>query len=139
MVFKLNIATKDGKTFHLESDSEAFIGKSIKENIDGEDFNSDLKGYVFEIAGASDKAGLPALESVEGVGLKGLLLKRGKAMRTASPKGLRRRKSIRGKVLSENISQINLKVVKSGGKKLDEIFPDQNKAKEKAEVKVAAE
>ena len=149
MAFKLNIAVKDGKTYHLESDSESFIGNSIKEKISGEDFSNDLHGYIFEITGASDKAGLPALECVEGVGLKRLLLKKGKAMRNSKIKGLRRRKTIRGKVLSENISQINLKVSKVGGKKLEEVFDSQNggklkenrehKRKQKASAPVAEE
>ena len=73
MTFKLNISTKDGKTYHLENDSESFIGKSIKEKINGEDFNSDLNGYVFEICGASDKAWLPAMDYVDGVGLKKII------------------------------------------------------------------
>ncbi len=136
--FKINISTKDGKTYHVESDSESFIGKSIKEKVDGNDFNDGLNGYVFEITGASDKAGLPALDSVEGVGLKGLLLSYGTGMKTARPKGLRKRKTIRGKVISENIVQINLKLVKAGGKKLEEVFSDQNKAKEEPKAVEAA-
>ena len=46
------------------------------------------------------------------------------------PKGLRLRKTVRGKIISTAISQINLKVVKEGGKKLSEVFPDQGKPKE---------
>jgi len=94
MAFKLNISEKDGKTYHLDNDSEFFIGKSIGEEISGIDFNSDLNGYKFLITGASDKAGLPALNNVEGVGLKRVLMKYGKGMRTASPKGLRKRRIV---------------------------------------------
>ena len=54
--------------------------------------------------------------------------KEGKRKRSRSkPKGLRLRKTVRGKTISEAISQINLKVLKEGKKKLLEIFPDQNK------------
>lgn len=130
MPFKINISTKDGKTYYLENDSEEFIGKSIKERINGEDINSDLNGYVFEITGVSDKAGFPAFENVEGIGLKRVLLKYGKGMKTARPRGVRLRKTVRGKVISENIVQINLKIVKQGNKKLEEIFPNQIKSKE---------
>lgn len=138
VTFKINLSTKDGKTYHLESDSESLIGKSIREKVNGEELNADLHGYVFEITGASDKAGLPALELVEGVGLKGVLLKYGKGMKERG-NGLRRRKTIRGKVISDNIVQINLKLLKSGGKKLEEIFSEQNKVKEEAKaVEVAA-
>jgi len=55
------------------------------------------------------------------------------------PKGLRLRKTARGKVISEEISQINLKILKQGNKKLEEVFPEQVKQPEaeasKEEVK----
>jgi hypothetical protein len=51
-----------------------------------------------------------------------------------TPKGLRMRKTVRGKVISPAIVQINLKIVKEGNKKLSEIFPDQNQPKEKAKA-----
>ena len=47
-----------------------------------------------------------------------------------TPGGLRLRKTVRGKLISPAISQINLKVLKEGGKKLSEVFEDQNKSKE---------
>ena len=106
-----------------------------------------FSGYEFEITGASDSAGFTAHESVPGIGLKRILLTYGKAMHkrprregkkkvsNPKPKGLRLRKTVRGKVISPDIVQINLKVVKEGGKKLSEIFPDQNKPKEKEEKK----
>ena len=48
----------------------------------------------------------------------------------SKPKGLRLRKTVRGKIISPAIVQINLKLLKEGGKKLQEIFPEQNKSKE---------
>ena len=47
-----------------------------------------------------------------------------------TPKGLRLRKTVRGKVLSPETAQVNLKVLKEGGKKLSEIWPEQNQKKE---------
>ncbi|VVB83768.1 30S ribosomal protein S6e [uncultured archaeon] len=147
MVFKINIAGKNGKTYHLESDSEEFIGKELHNKIEGKEFNPELNGYEFEITGTSDSAGFTSLESVEGSALKKVLLGYGKAMHKRSrregkkkvsnfkPKGLRMRKTVRGKVISPAIVQINLKILKEGSKKLDEIFPEQNKPKEKPEAK----
>ena len=43
---------------------------------------------------------------------------------------MRRRKTVRGKIISPAIIQINMKILKHGSKKLEEIFPEQNKAKE---------
>ena len=44
--------------------------------------------------------------------------------------GMRKRKTVRGKVMSDATRQINMKIIKEGGKKLAEVFPDQNKAPE---------
>ena len=151
MVFKINIAEKNGKTFHLESDSEEFVGKELHNKIEGKDISGDLSGYEFEITGASDNAGFTSLESVEGTSLKKVLLTYGKAMHRRprregkkkvsnfTPKGLRLRKTVRGKVISPDIVQINLKIVKEGNKKLSEIFADQNQPKPEPEWKKVKE
>jgi len=140
MVFKINISDKSGKTYKFELESEELIGKALKDKISGSDLLPGLEGYELEITGASDKAGFPALESVESPGLKRVLLSYGKAMKKKpkgekkkydkKPKGLRLRKTVRGKILSGNIVQINMKVLKEGKQKLSEIFPDQNKPKQ---------
>ena len=138
MPFKINIGKKDGKTFKLEADTESIVGKKLGEKIEGSDLKPELAGYDLEICGMSDKAGFPSLKEVEGQGLKRLLLTKGKAMRTSRPKGLRLKKTIRGNTISKDIVQINLKVLKEGSKKLEEIFPEQNKPKEEKPVAVAA-
>lgn len=143
MAFKLNISEKKGNTYHIELENEELNGKSLHDKIDGKELNSDFQGYEFEITGASDKAGFPSLEQVEGISLKKILLKYGKGMHKRSkkegkkkrsnpkPKGLRLRKTVRGKVISPDVIQINLKVIKEGNKKLSEIFPDQCQPKQK--------
>ncbi len=143
MPFKLNISDKRGKSWKMEMESEAFDGKELGSKIEGKEFSPSLNGYEFEITGASDKAGITSMKEVEGVGLKRLLLTYGKGMkkkprregkrkRTKNrPPGLRLRKTVRGKVLSTDTMQINMKVVKAGDKVFEEIFPEQNKPKEK--------
>lgn len=142
MPFKLNISEK-GKAWRMQTEAPELIGKSIGDKINGSEINSDLSGYEFEIKGASDIAGFPSSKNVEGVGLKKLLLKKGWGMRESFPQGLRRRKTVRGKVITEKIIQINLNTIKEGGKTLAEIFPDQNKKEEakveKAETKATAQ
>lgn len=142
MAFKINIAENTGKTFHMDLESEDMIGKALCDKVDGKDISADLSGYQFQIVGASDKAGFPSLENVEGVGLKRVLLGYGVGMKKRSrregkkkrsmmkPSGLRLRKTVRGKIISPDTVQINLKILKEGQKKLFEIFPDQNKPKE---------
>ncbi len=151
-MFKINIAEKNGKTYHLETESEELMGKELHNKIEGKDINSELSGYEFEITGASDSSGFTVMEDVEGTGLKRVLLTYGKGLHRRprregkkkvsnfKPKGLRMRKTVRGKVISPAIVQINLKILKEGNKKLSEIFPDQNQPKEKkTEAKPASE
>jgi len=141
-MFKINLNTKEGKTFKLESEAESLIGKKLGEKIDGKDISPNFAGYELEIRGASDKSGFTAMKDVEGESMKKVLLTYGKAMKKRprkegkkkqlckKPKGLRLRKTVRGNTISDAISQINLKVLKDGTKKLSEIFPEQNKAPE---------
>ena len=146
MAFKINLSEKSGKTYKLESEAPNLIGKELHDKIDGKLISPNLEGYEFEITGLSDKSGFTALKEVEGIGLKKVLLTYGKAMKKKprhegkrkktrnKPKGLRLRKTVRGKVISENISQINLKVLKQGIKNLKEIFETSNsKPEEKKE------
>jgi len=134
MVFKINIGTKEGKTYKIESNSKNLEGKELHQIIQGKDISPELEGYEFEITGASDKSGFPAIEFVEGTDLKKVLLTYGIGMKKRprregkkkrsnyTPKGLRLRKTVRGKVISDNIVQINLKTIKEGKKPLKEIF-----------------
>lgn len=141
MPLKLNISEK-GKSWKLEVEPDVLSGKAIGDKFDGKTIKSDLAGYEIEITGGSDLSGFPMSKDAEGVGLKRVLLTKGWGMHT-KPKGIRKkkpqlkkgvrlRKTVRGKVLSEKSTQINLKVIKSGSKKLAEIFPDQNKPKDAA-------
>ena len=133
----------------METESEALLEKSIGDKIEGKEISSDLAGYEFEITGASDNAGFPAFKEVEGIGLGKLLLTYGKGMHKKprgvkkkggkKPEGMRLRKTIRGKIISPAIIQINMKVLKNGSKKLEEVFPEQNKPKEEKKVEAKAE
>ena len=141
-MFKINIAEKSGKTYKFELETDEFLGKELHNKIHGKELLPNLNGYEFEITGASDKSGFTAHEDVQGVGTKRILLTYGKAMKkrprkegkkkvsNPKPKGLRLRKTVRGRVISPEIVQINLKLLKEGSKKLSEIFPEQNQPKE---------
>lgn len=133
MPFKLNISEK-GKSWKLEISDEILTGRAINDIVKGGEINKELEGYELKITGGSDSAGFPLSKDVEGLGLKSVLLKRGWGMKTPG-EGLRLRKTVRGKTISDAVSQINLNVIKHGSKKLSEIFPEQNTAKEKKEEK----
>ncbi len=149
MPFKLNISEKNGKTWKLETSSEALITRKLGETINGKEISAELQGYEFKITGASDIAGFPQKSDIEGSELRRVLLTKGWGMhkrprregkkKRYTPRGLRLRKTVRGKQLSEKTVQINLQVIKHGATKLEAIFSDQNKPKEqKAETAPAA-
>ncbi|MEI6849536.1 MAG: S6e family ribosomal protein [archaeon] len=129
MPFKLNISDKE-KAWKLQTESEFLVGKSLGEVIDAKELSADLAGYELEITGASDLAGFPHSKNIAGIGLKKEILTKGWGMRDTR-EGIRLRKTMRGKILSLSTTQVNLKVVKSGAKKLAEIFPEQNQPKAK--------
>lgn len=138
MPLKLNISEK-GKAWKLELSEEALTGKSMGDKVQGKELKPELEGYELEITGGSDNAGFPLSKDVEGIGLKRVLLTKGWGMRDNYP-GIRRRKSVRGKQIAATTAQLNLKVIKPGSKPLAELFPEQNKPKEKkaAEKKIEA-
>ena len=140
--FKLCISDPStGKTFQREVKDNAaspFIGLNIGENIKGDSF--EMSGYEFLITGGSDYCGFPMRKGILGL-RKSLTVYGGVGFRGAA-KGIKRRKTVCGHKIHERISQVNLKVVKQGSKKLAEIFGKEEKAEEakpkeekKAEVK----
>ncbi len=144
MVFKVNLGEK-GKTFKLETDNEALIGKKIGDKIPGKELKAELEGYEVEITGTSDKAGFAGKKDIEGFALKKVLLAKGKFMKgwkkrrkkRIKVKGLRLRKTLRGNQISKDTIQINTRVIKQGHKKLEELFPEQNQPKAKPAEKAA--
>ena len=117
MSFKVNVAHK-GKTKKFETSNEDLVGTKIGDKIDGSMISADLEGYEVSVTGTSDKAGFMGRAELLGVGLKKILLKRGKGM-WDNRKGVRRRKTVRGNEISLDTVQINTKVEKEGKTKFD--------------------
>ncbi len=130
MVYKINIGFK-GKTFKVETEDEKLVGHSIGDKIKGEDVSEDLTGYEIEITGTSDKAGFCGVQSINGPNLHKILLGYGHGMHmrpkgekkvNKKPNGLRLRKTVRGKEISNFTIQVNTKVLTEGAKKFDALF-----------------
>jgi len=130
MAFKINVAYK-GKTFKVETEDEKLVGSSIGDKIKGEEISEDLTGYEIEITGTSDKAGFMGSPEIDGPDLHKVLLGYGRGMHkkpkgekktNKRPKGLRLRKTVRGKEISLFTIQINTKVLTEGSKKFDALF-----------------
>jgi len=122
MAFKISISDpKTRKAYQKEVDEAAsgLVGKKISEKIQGDIIG--LAGYEIEVTGGSDKDGFPMRKDIEGVGRKRVLVSEGPGFKPTM-KGERQRKSIRGNTVSAQISQINVKVTKSGEKTIEELW-----------------
>lgn len=131
MAFKINVS-KNGKTYHLETESEVLVGLDIGETFKGEDVDENLKGYELEITGHSDLSGIPGFKGLEGPGYHKRLLTYGPGMKDKR-KGIRLRKKNRGEEISLKTHQINSIVKKEGIKKFDELVKKETPGEEKAE------
>src|SRR3989338_6078988 len=119
---QLVIGSQSGKTFQKIVDPvqvRSLFGKSIGDSFKGELIN--LPGYEFKITGASDSAGFPLSKAITGTERKKRLLLKGLGMNDPKP-GLKLRKSVRGRVLSEAVAQINVKVAKNGKEPLEKLL-----------------
>jgi len=131
--FKLVISdpkTRRAYQLEIEQEKAGLIGKKIGEVIKAD--NLGLAGYELEITGGSDKDGFPMRPDVEGPVRKKILLSHPPGFHPRL-KGQRKRKTVRGNTVSQEIVQVNLKVVKYGQKSLEEIFgkPKEEKPEEK--------
>ncbi len=131
MAFKINISDK-GKTYKLEIENEFLVGKKMGERISGGDVSGELQGYELEITGTSDKSGFPGKKEEEGSNLRKVMFTKGPFLRKVKNKGVRKKKSVRGNQIALVTSQINTKVIKEGGKKLEEVFKKEE-SEEKSE------
>ena len=102
---------KTGKSFQIEIEGEKLFGKKIGDEIDGVVLG--YEGYKFKITGGSDKDGFPMRKDVHGTGRKKIYLSSGPGFRPKR-KGEKRRKTVRGNTIAEDIAQINLMVTKHG-------------------------
>lgn len=134
----LDIATKEGKTFHmtLAAESENVLqGKKIGDSIDGSLLDKKFSGLKLQITGLSNISGFPARRDVDGTTLRRVLLvkgvgfkgKGGRMKKTRKIKGMRRRRTIRGNTVANDITQINVKILEGDGKKLSEVFGKDEK------------
>jgi small subunit ribosomal protein S6e len=133
--FKIVIAdpkTRKAYQKEIEQNKTGLLGKKIGDRIAGNLI--DLPGYEFEITGGSDKEGFPMRADVTGTGRKRIVLAYPPGFHPKI-KGQRKRKSVRGNTISQDIVQVNLKVVGYGQKSLDELFGKI----EKKEIKQEAE
>ncbi|MFC6754946.1 30S ribosomal protein S6e [Halorubrum tibetense] len=114
--FKVVIADPEtGETFQREvdgQDANRFLGRELGDEIDGDAVG--LSGYTIELTGGSDETGRPMRADVSGTRLKELLLEGGVGFKP-SRDGERKRITVRGREIDNDIAQINASVVDGDG------------------------
>ncbi len=121
LAFKL-VISEDNKSHQVEVDTsknKQLIGLKIGDEIDASLVG--LNGYKLKITGGSDKNGFPMKTDVDGPRRIRSLLSGGLGF---EPKrdGQRRRKTLRGNTISDDIVQINTVVIEKGNKSIDELL-----------------
>ena len=121
--FQLNLGDpKTGKTHKTiveGAKANILIGKRINEDIEGSLIG--FPGYIFKVTGGSDKDGFPMRSNLDGPIRKKILSTKGQGF-NISEKGMKKRKLVRGNTISDDIYQINVRIVTMGKKKIDELI-----------------
>ena len=121
LAFKL-VISEGAKSHQVEVDaaqSKKLNGLTIGDEIDASLVG--LDGYKLKITGGSDKNGFPMKKDVSGQRKIRSLLSGGLGFEPRRD-GQRRRKTIRGNTVSDNIVQINTIVTEKGSKSIDELL-----------------
>jgi small subunit ribosomal protein S6e len=115
--FKVIISNpQDGKSKVVEVEetrAAPFIGRKMGEIIDG--IVVDMPATKLQILGGSDKDGVPMRGDVHGGIRRQVVLSEGAGFK-AKRKGERRRKTVRGNIITDEIVQLNLKIVEQPAK-----------------------
>lgn len=121
MAFKLVIS--EGEKSHQieveQTQSKKLVGLKIGEEIEASLVG--LTGYKLKITGGSDKNGFPMKKDVDGPRRIKSLLSGGIGFKPKRD-GQRRRKTVRGNTVSDDIVQINAIVTEKGAKSIDELL-----------------
>jgi len=90
-----------------EARAAPFIGRKIGESVDGAVV--DLPAHKLRITGGSDRDGVPIRPNVHGGVRRNVVLSGGVGFKPHR-KGERRRKTVRGNIITDEIVQINTKI-----------------------------
>jgi small subunit ribosomal protein S6e len=96
-----------------ETRATPFIGRKLGETIDG--IVVDMPATKIQLLGGSDKDGVPMRGNVHGGIRRQVVLSGGTGFK-AHKKGERRRKTVRGDTITDEIVQINVKITEQPAK-----------------------
>jgi small subunit ribosomal protein S6e len=119
--------TKNGKSHQVQVNghhANSLIGKKIGDEVDG--IFISLPGYKLQVTGGTDKNGFAMRSDLPGMSRRSLLLSKSYGFRPKE-KGLRKKKSVRGNTVNQDIVQINMKVTKHSSKPIDKLINIEKK------------
>jgi len=113
---------KSGKSHQVQVSghhANSLIGKKIGDEVDG--IFISLPGYKLQITGGTDKDGFAMRTDLPGVSRRRLLLSESQGFK---PKeyGMRKKKSVKGNTINQNVVQINMKVMKYSSKPIEQLI-----------------
>lgn len=141
---KLNIAypsTGCQKVIEVDDENKlrTFYDKKMSTEVEGDILGDEFKGYVFKITGGNDKQGFPMKQGVLTAARVRLLLSEGHTCYRTRKTGERKRKSVRGCIVSSELSVLNLVVVKKGEKEIagltDQVKPRRHAPKRASNIR----
>jgi small subunit ribosomal protein S6e len=123
--------TGESKIAELDgSRAVPLIGRKLGETIDGAAVG--LGGHKLKITGGSDKDGFPLRPDIHGGVKTQIIISSGVGFHSTH-KGARRRKTVRGSVITEDTVQINMKITEKP-KKTEKAGAKKEEKPKKAEV-----
>lgn len=126
---------KTGKSFQAELDagkSRLLFGMRLGQELDG--MLVGCAGWKFRITGGTDKDGFPMRADMTGMERKRVLLSKGPGFRPEA-KGERRKKTVRGNLIGEDVAQVNMKVESEGTTPFVQLLGIKVEEKPKEEAK----
>merc|ERR1712216_640437 len=130
VAMKLNISypeTGAQKSIEIDDDKKLlpFFDKRISQEVDGDSLGDEFRGFRFRITGGNDKQGFPMLQGVLTPERVRLLLRKGSKCYRQRRTGEMKRKSVRGCIVSQELSVLNFVIVKKGEAELPGITDEE--------------
>jgi small subunit ribosomal protein S6e len=141
---KLNIAypsTGCQKVIEVDDENKlrTFYDKKMSTEVEGDVLGEEFKGYVFKITGGNDKQGFPMKQGILTAARVRLLVSEGHTCYRTRRTGERKRKSVRGCIVSADLSVLNLVVIKKGDKEIagltDQVKPRRHAPKRASNIR----
>merc|ERR1711967_163148 len=122
-IMKLNMScptTGMQKCVDIDDDKKLlpFFDKRMAQEVAGDALGDEFKGYRFRITGGNDKQGFPMMQGVLTPDRVRLLLRKGSKCYRQRRTGEMKRKSVRGCIVSQDLSVLNLVIVQNGSSPL---------------------